>query len=182
FNPAAVPYPADLTLAGQFEARVLASPDALAVVQAGQSLTYAELNRQANQLAHHLLGLGVQPDDRIAICARRNLDTLVGLVAILKSGACYVPIDPSHPAERLAYLLRDSAPRVLLTQAELHERLPAVEVPVLLLDAEARRVAGVDAQPQDNPVVATLGAANLAYVIYTSGSTGEPKGVMVEHR
>ncbi|WP_017906065.1 non-ribosomal peptide synthetase, partial [Pseudomonas asplenii] len=182
FNPGAVPYPADLTIAAQFEARVLASPDALAVVQAGQSLTYAELNRQANQLAHHLLGLGVQPDDRIAICARRGLDTLVGLVAILKSGACYVPIDPSHPAERLAYLLRDSAPRVLLTQAALRERLPAVEVPVLLLDAQARRAAGVDAQPQDNPVVATLSATNLVYVIYTSGSTGEPKGVMVEHR
>ncbi|SEI20494.1 amino acid adenylation domain-containing protein [Pseudomonas asplenii] len=182
FNPGVTAYPADQTIASRFEAQVLANADALAVVHGEQSLTYAELNRQANQLAHHLLGLGVRPDDRVAICARRDLDTLVGLVAILKSGACYVPIDPSHPAERLAYLLRDSDPRVLLTQAELRDRLPAVEVPVLLLDAQARREAAVDAQPQSNPTVATLSAANLAYVIYTSGSTGEPKGVMVEHR
>ncbi len=180
FNHSTAPYPAELTIARQFEAQVLATPDALAVVHEGQALSYAELNRQANQLAHHLRGLGVQPDDRVAISARRSLDMLVGLVAILKSGAGYVPIDPSHPAERLAYLLRDSAPRVLLTQAELLERLPVQDVPVLLLDGESRSAAGVDAQPQSNPDIAT--PSSLAYVIYTSGSTGEPKGVMVEHR
>ncbi|WP_191488514.1 non-ribosomal peptide synthetase [Pseudomonas sp. FEN] len=182
FNRSVAPYPADLSIARQFEARVLSNPDALAVVQAGRSLTYAELNRQANQLAHRLLGLGVRPDDRIAICARRSLDMLVGLVAILKSGACYVPIDPSHPAERLAYLLRDSAPRVLLTQTELQARLPALALPVLLLDADARTGAGVDALPESNLDIAGLTPSSLAYVIYTSGSTGEPKGVMVEHR
>src|SRR5450830_434996 len=180
FNRSSAPYPADLTIARQFEAQVLATPDALAVVHEGQGLSYAELNRQANQLAHHLRGLGVQLDDRVAISARRSLDMLVGLVAILKSGAGYVPIDPSHPAERLAYLLRDSAPRVLLTQADLLERLPVLDVPVLLLDGESRSAAGVDAQPQSNPDIAT--PSSLAYVIYTSGSTGEPKGVMVEHR
>ncbi|MEF9672156.1 AMP-binding protein [Pseudomonas sp. PCH446] len=160
FNRSTAAYPTDLTIARQFEARVLASPDALAVVHEGQSLTYAELNRQANQLAHHLHGLGVQPDDRVAICARRSLDMLVGLVAILKSGAGYVPIDPSHPAERLAYLLGDSAPRVLLTQAELRERLPAPEVPVLLLDAESRILAGIDRQPGHNPDIAGLTASS----------------------
>ncbi|WP_040066411.1 non-ribosomal peptide synthetase, partial [Pseudomonas batumici] len=182
FNRSSAPYPVDLTIARQFEAQVLATPDALAVVHEGQSLSYAELNRQANQLAHHLRGLGVQPDDRVAISARRSLDMLVGLVAILKSGAGYVPIDPSHPAERLAYLLRDSAPRVLLTQADLRERLSTADVPVLLLDAESRSAAGVDTQSDNNLDIAALTPSSLAYVIYTSGSTGEPKGVMVEHR
>ncbi|WP_256740489.1 AMP-binding protein, partial [Pseudomonas sp. K5002] len=110
FNATATDFPQGTTLHGRIEAQTLLTPDAVAAVYQGRQLTYAELNQQANLLAHHLLALGVKPDDRVAIVARRGLDTLAGLLAILKSGACYVPVDPSHPAERLSYLLSDSAP------------------------------------------------------------------------
>ncbi|WP_152974556.1 AMP-binding protein, partial [Pseudomonas asplenii] len=121
--------------------------------------------------------LGVRPDDRVAIVARRGLETLVALLAILKSGAAYVPVDPSHPDERLRYLLDDSAPVAVLAQRELLARLSPSSVPLIELDSQ-RWHAGSDANPQ----VTGLGAQHLAYVIYTSGSTGLPKGVMVEHR
>ncbi|AZC38062.1 non-ribosomal peptide synthetase [Pseudomonas chlororaphis] len=164
-------------LHARIEAQAAVRPQALAAVCLGQSLTYAELNRKANSLAHHLRLLGVQPDDRVAIVARRGLDTLVGLLAILKAGAAYVPIDPAHPAERLNYLLEDSAPLAVLAQAELLARLPTLSVPVIDLGSDDWRE-----QPQSNPQVPGLTPAHLAYVIYTSGSTGLPKGVMVEHR
>ena len=144
-------------------------------MQQGRQLTYSELNQQANLLAHHLLALGVKPDERVAVVARRGLDTLAGLLAVLKAGACYVPVDPSHPAERLHYLLSDSAPVAVLTQQALLERLPALDVPVIHLDRYTWQH-----HSACNPEVA-MTPANLAYVIYTSGSTGQPKGVMVEH-
>jgi len=176
FNATHVDFPTAQTIQQRFEAQVVERPDVLAAVVADAQLTYAELNRQANALAQHLIGLGVKPDDRVAIVARRGLDTLVGLVAILKAGAGYVPIDPAHPAERLNYLLDDSAPVAVLTQSHLRERLPALNVPVLDLD---RRTWPLTAT--QNPQVAGMSTAHLAYVIYTSGSTGLPKGVMVEH-
>ncbi|WP_442964092.1 amino acid adenylation domain-containing protein [Pseudomonas sp. Leaf59] len=173
FNATAMPARDEQTLHGRFVAQAARTPHAIAAQAGERQLTYAELDRHANGLAHHLLGLGVQPDDRVAIVARRGLDTLVGLLAILKAGACYVPVDPSHPAERLAYLLSDCAPVAVLTQHALLERLPAVDVPVIELDGSA----------WDQPVHPAVAVApsNLAYVIYTSGSTGLPKGVMVEH-
>jgi len=174
FNATAQPSAEPHTLHTRIEAQAARAPDAVAVVQQGRQLTYAQLDQQANALAHQLLEHGVQPDDRVAILARRSPDTLVALLAILKSGACYVPVDPAHPAERLHYLLHDSAPVVVLTQHALLARLPALDVPVVLLDRPTSHRAG-------NPRVA-VSAANLAYVIYTSGSTGLPKGVMVEHR
>ena len=177
FNATEADYPRGLTIAQRFESQVAERPQAVAAVFAGQPLTYSQLNRQANALAHHLIGSGVKPDDRVAIVARRGLDTLVGLVAILKAGAGYVPIDPAHPAERISYLLGDSAPVAVLTQSDLHGRLPALTVPVIDLD-----LCAWPAQAQYNPAVSGLSAAHLAYVIYTSGSTGLPKGVMVEHR
>jgi arthrofactin-type cyclic lipopeptide synthetase A len=164
-------------LHARIEARAVATPQAVAAVCLGQTLSYAQLNRRANALAHHLRSLGAGPDERVAIVARRGLDTLVGLLAILKAGAAYVPIDPAHPAERLGYLLADSAPLAVLSQAALLTRLPALDVPLIDLDAFDWQ-----AQPGDNPQVPGLTAAHLAYVIYTSGSTGLPKGVMVEHR
>ncbi|PKA73026.1 arthrofactin-type cyclic lipopeptide synthetase A [Pseudomonas baetica] len=176
WNDTRVIYPQGLTIVQRFEARAAQQPQALAAVEEGQPLTYAELNRQANALAHRLLEHGVQPDDRVALVARRGLDTLVGLLATLKAGAGYVPIDPAHPAERLNYLLNDSAPVIVLTQSALRARLPKLDVPVIdlnLRDWPADNLA--------NPRVAGLTPANLAYVIYTSGSTGLPKGVMVEH-
>ena len=157
----------------EYQAR--ACPDSVAALHQGRSLSYGELNARANALAHRLIAQGVRPDTRVAIVARRGLDTLAALLAILKAGAGYVPIDPAHPRERLQYLLDDSAPVVVLTQADLAERLPQVDVPVLLIDPQA------DDAPLGNPRVA-VAPQNLAYVIYTSGSTGLPKGVMVEHR
>ncbi|UVL75985.1 amino acid adenylation domain-containing protein [Pseudomonas putida] len=176
FNDCTAPYEQQLTLHQRIEQRAALCPEAIAATSGGAQLTYAELNRQANALAHHLLALGVRPDDRVAVLARRGLETLVGLLAVLKAGAGYVPVDPAHPDERVRYLLDDSGPVVVLTQQALRDRLGQLAVPLLLLDQphwpEAER----------NPVVPPLAANHLAYVIYTSGSTGQPKGVMVEHR
>jgi len=161
------------TLHGRIEAQALRTPDAVAAIYQNRQLTYAQLNQQANALAHQLIEHGVRPDDRVAVLARRGLETLAGLLGILKSGACYVPIDPAHPAERLNYLLQDSAPVAVLTQQALLPRLPALAIPVIALDRPVVR-------PGSNPGV-RVEPSNLAYVIYTSGSTGLPKGVMVEH-
>ncbi|SEI21614.1 amino acid adenylation domain-containing protein [Pseudomonas asplenii] len=177
FNASTFDCPRGQTVHGLFEAQVERLPDSLAVLQEADSLSYRQLNQQANQLAHHLRTLGVQPDDRVAISVRRGPQMLVGLLAILKAGAGYVPVDPALPGERLRYLLEDSAPAVLLTQSEWREQLPALAIPVLELD----RVTWQD-QPIDNPAAGSLTPGHLAYVIYTSGSTGLPKGVMVEHR
>ncbi|WP_146042704.1 amino acid adenylation domain-containing protein, partial [Pseudomonas sp. MPBD7-1] len=170
-------YPQGLTLHGLFEARVEACPDAVAVVADEAQLSYAQLNERANQIAHRLLELGIRPDDRVAICADRSLDMVAGLLGILKAGAAYVPLDPDYPHERLAYMLENSAPMVVLTQRALQASLPATQARTLLLD-EAQ---GFSTQPTDNPQVEGLHAHHLAYVIYTSGSTGLPKGVMNEH-
>ncbi|MFJ2485384.1 amino acid adenylation domain-containing protein [Pseudomonas sp. NPDC087639] len=176
WNDTRLECPQGQTIHERFEAQAAERPDAIAAVYQGQSLTFAELNGRANTLAQRLIDLGVRPDQRVAIIAYRGLDTLVGLLAILKSGAGYVPIDPQHPAERLSYLLGDSAPIVVLTQSVLRDRLPVLDVPVLELDLEGGSAIVC------NPEVPGLTTANLAYVIYTSGSTGLPKGVMVEHR
>ncbi|WP_017905579.1 non-ribosomal peptide synthetase, partial [Pseudomonas asplenii] len=146
FNASAVDFPRGQTVHGLFEAEAERRPEALAVVQGDMSLSYGELNRQANQLAHHLRTLGVQPDDRIAIRLHRGPRMLVGLLAILKAGAAYVPVDPALPGERQRYLLEDSAPLALLTQSEWRAQLPGLQVPVLELD----RVTWQD-QPVDNP-------------------------------
>ncbi|MCO7542569.1 non-ribosomal peptide synthetase [Pseudomonas sp. VA159-2] len=168
--------PQGQTVHGLIETQAARAGQAVAAVVDGQSLSYGELNAQANALAHHLIAQGVRPDQRVAVVARRGLDTLVALLAVLKAGAGYVPVDPAHPDERLRYLLADSAPTVVLAQQALCERLPGLSVPLLALDR-----ADWPARA-DNPRVAGLGVNQLAYVIYTSGSTGEPKGVMVEHQ
>ncbi len=173
WNATAQPTATLQTLHGRIEAQAARTPDAVAAVHQGRQLTYAQLDQQANALALQLLEHGVQPDDRVAIVARRGLETLVGLLAILKSGGCYVPVDPAHPAERLHYLLHDSAPVAVLTQQDLLHRLPALDVPLIRLDQPTIHHGG-------SPRVAVT-PSNLAYVIYTSGSTGLPKGVMVEH-
>ncbi|NWB98760.1 amino acid adenylation domain-containing protein [Pseudomonas gingeri] len=178
-NATNVPYPQDSTIHQLFEQQVLAQPKAIAVAFQAQRLSYAELNHQANRLAHHLIGLGIGPDDRVAICVERGVEMMIGLLGVLKAGAAYVPLDPAYPAERLAYMIEDSQPSALLTQRALLESLPALDLPLLLLDDEQRETFP---ERDDNPVVPTLGARHLAYVIYTSGSTGNPKGVMIEHR
>ncbi|HEU4886738.1 MAG TPA: amino acid adenylation domain-containing protein, partial [Thermoanaerobaculia bacterium] len=182
FNETDFDYPKVALIHELFEQQAARRPDAVAVVDEHESLSYGELNTRANQLAHYLIGLGVKPDDRVAICSQRNTDLIVGLLGILKAGGAYVPLDPSHPRERLAWMLEDSAPVALLIQSDNEELLPEVELPVLRLDVDlpvlARRL------PAHNPDARTQGLTSnhLAYVIYTSGSTGTPKGVMVEQR
>ena len=164
-----------------FEAQVELRPDAVALVYGDSQLSYEELNEQANQVAHYLREQGVGPDTLVGLCVERSLEMVVGLLGILKAGGAYVPLDPSYPQERLEYMLADSSPAVVLTQAALEERLALSRMPRLRLDAD-REV--LNAYPTHNlrPDEVGLTADRLAYVIYTSGSTGNPKGVMVEHR
>ena len=117
WNATAADYPTEQCIHELFEAQAARTPDAVAVVYEDRQLTYGELNARANQLAHHLRGLGVRPDDRVAICVERGLEMVVGLLAILKAGGAYVPLDPAYPLERLAYMLADSAPVALLSDA-----------------------------------------------------------------
>jgi amino acid adenylation domain-containing protein len=149
------------------------------VVFEGAHLGYGELNARANRLAHHLRSLGVGPDVRVAICVERGLEMVVALLGVLKAGGAYVPLDPGYPAERLEYMLADSAPAAVLTQRELRDRFKHADVPVLELDAAAPAWAD---RPAADPEHGALTPAHAAYVIYTSGSTGRPKGVVVPHR
>jgi non-ribosomal peptide synthetase component F len=162
-----------------FEQQAAAQPDAVAVVFEDRKLTYAELNARANQLAHELIALGVQPDDRVAICTERSLEMVVGLLGILKAGGAYVPLDPAAPVDRLQSMLGDAQPRALVTQQAPGRALVAAELPVLFLDGDAFAT-----RPTTNPDARSFGLTvrHLAYVIYTSGSTGRPKGVMIEQR
>src|SRR6185503_19309634 len=142
-------------------------------------------NRRANQLGHYLRKLGVGPEVRVGICVERSLEMVVGLLAILKAGGAYVPLDPAYPVERLAYMLQDSAPAVLLTQKHLLDLFPEREqrmAEMVSLDL-SEQVPVWSNQPETNLEERSLGlsSGNSAYVIYTSGSTGQPKGVMVEH-
>jgi amino acid adenylation domain-containing protein len=183
WNGTASAYPTERCVHEIFEAQAERTPDAIAVVHEAQFLCYAELNTRANRLARHLVGLGVRPDDRIAIGVERSLELVVGLLAILKAGAAYVPLDPHYPVERLSYMLTDSAPVVVLTHAPARAAVDAaLGTATTLIDLEADARLWAD-QPGRNIEPRTLGLApdHLAYIIYTSGSTGQPKGVMVEH-
>ncbi|MCU0815283.1 MAG: LLM class flavin-dependent oxidoreductase [Cypionkella sp.] len=167
---------AALCLHHAFEAQVQRTPEAEAVSFEGVTLSYAELNRRANRVAHVLRGMGVGPGALVGLHCRRSLDMLVGALGILKAGGAYVPMDPAYPADRTALYVEDSGSAVIVTQAALEGGLPG-EVERLCLDSDAR----ISAAPEANPDSGVT-PADLAYVIYTSGSTGRPKGVMVEHR
>ncbi|CAJ9176400.1 non-ribosomal peptide synthase [Burkholderia pseudomallei] len=178
--------PSRLCLHELFERQAARAPDAIAVIQDERALTYAELNRCANRLAHYLRARGVRGGDRVALYARRSPELLIGMLATLKAGGAYVPLDPGYPAERLTHMLLDSAPVVVLRDAAASDdvlvRLNA-GTPILDLHADDERWS---AQPSGNLKLCgshepDVGARRLAYVIYTSGSTGAPKGVMVEH-
>ncbi|MGC5700441.1 amino acid adenylation domain-containing protein [Pseudomonas sp. NFXW11] len=176
-NDTACDYPRELTLHGLFEAQVRRTPEAIALQAGEQRLSYAQLNRRANQLAHQLREQGVGPDVRVAICVERSPELLIGLLGILKAGGAYVPLDPQYPTERLRYLLQDSHPRVLLVHQPTRELLRSEDLALLDFDRSTWQH-----QSEDDPQVPGLRVSHLAYVIYTSGSTGTPKGVMVEHR
>ncbi|HVX29309.1 MAG TPA: amino acid adenylation domain-containing protein, partial [Nitrolancea sp.] len=157
------------------------TPHAVAVSFEGKSLSYADLDRRANRLAHRLRSMGLKPDDRVAICLQRSLEMVIGVLGTLKAGGAYVAMDPAYPEERLRHILADSAPIALLTLGDPPDGVvDALEATACVLDlAQA-----FEDQPDTNPGTAGIGprSRNLAYVIYTSGSTGTPKGVMVEHR
>ncbi|MBH5403192.1 amino acid adenylation domain-containing protein, partial [Bradyrhizobium sp. CNPSo 4010] len=183
-NRTASAYPLDVCIHELFEAQVRRAPDAVAVVYQDQRVSYGELNAHANQLAHHLIGLGVRPDQPVAICVARSVAMVVGLLAILKAGGAYLPLDPAYPPARLRQVLDDAAPRVLLADAAGRSALGADALAdVSVVDLETAMPAWADLPASDpDPRALGLTSRHLAYVIYTSGSTGTPKGVMVEHR
>lgn len=161
-----------------FEKQAEARPNAIALVFAEETLTYGELNRRANQLAHHLRHLGVGPESLVGICVERSLEMVWGLLGILKAGGAYVPFDPAYPSERLSYMLEDSGVSLLLTQQRFAEATPLRSAKVLLLDADA---AVLRQECEENPHC-TISPDNAAYAIYTSGSTGQPKAAINTHR
>ncbi|WP_331730044.1 amino acid adenylation domain-containing protein [Streptomyces sp. NBC_00073] len=174
------------TLAELFQAQVARTPDAAALVSGGVELSYAELNARANRLARHLGACGAGPEKLVAVALPRSAELVVALFAVLKSGSGYVPVDPKYPVDRIAYMLADAEPVLLLTDAATAALLPQDDAaPHLLLDDPGVRhaVAGRDsADLSDSDRLSPALPAHPAYVIYTSGSTGRPKGVMVEHR
>jgi amino acid adenylation domain-containing protein len=179
WNGTATDYPREATIEKLFEAQAAGTPDAPAVTFEAERLTYGELNEQADRLAHYLRARGVRPEVRVGICLERSLQLVVGVLGVLKAGGVYVPLDPSHPQERLRFLLADAQVGVLVTERRQLERLPPGEVgTVVCLDSERAAIA---LAPQ-GPLQSGALAEHLAYVMYTSGSTGQPKGVAVPHR
>ncbi|HKG15027.1 MAG TPA: amino acid adenylation domain-containing protein [Pyrinomonadaceae bacterium] len=160
-----------------FERQAALTPEAAAVVSERGQMTYGELNRRANMLAHHLRGLGVGPETPVCICVERSAELLIGILAVAKAGGAYVPLDPSYPAQRLSFMLRDSRAPVLLTREGLRGLFEGCEAAPVLLDLDAEAIAR---RSPENPRGGVL-PDNLAYVIYTSGSTGRPKGVQITH-
>ncbi|MEO5703354.1 MAG: amino acid adenylation domain-containing protein, partial [Gammaproteobacteria bacterium] len=177
WNATVADYPHQACLQELFETQVEQSPDAVALVFEGSTLTYRELNKRANQLAHHLQSLGVRPETLVGVCIERSLEMVVGLLGILKAGGAYVPLDPRYPVARLAFMFEDAALSVLVTEQNLINNLPAHETQIICVDARE----AFSFYPDTNPAVPTK-AESLAYVIYTSGSTGTPKGVQISHR
>ena len=170
-------YPQEQLIHELFEVQAAETPRTVAVVCEEQAVTYAELNRQTNALAHYLRSLGVGPEILVGICLERSVDMAVGLLGILKAGGAYVPLDPEYPEERLAFMVADAGVTVVLTHEALRSRLPADAATVVCLDTDW---ATISQALTTNPHV-SLVPENLAYAIYTSGSTGQPKGVGVPH-
>jgi amino acid adenylation domain-containing protein len=168
-------YPRDSTIPEVFERVVAARPDAIALEFHDTRLTYRELDARANQLAWRLRALGVGPDVPVALCLERSVELIVSLLAILKAGGAYVPLDAAYPARRLGSMLEDARPRLLVSTRALYQRLPATELPCLLLDES-----GFEREPT-TPPGAGVGPLHLAYIDFTSGSTGRPKGVCISH-
>ncbi|WP_052688206.1 non-ribosomal peptide synthetase [Xanthomonas sp. MUS 060] len=178
WNATTADYPRDACVHELFEVQVARDPSAIALVQGEESLTYGELNARANRLAHYLGELGVRPDDRVAICLERGIAAIVAMLGVLKSGAAYVPLDPTSPGNRLLALLDDCRASVVIVDQSLPTTsrdgltLPIISVTDLVLIQRATH----------NPDIAGLQRQHLAYVMYTSGSTGQPKATMITHQ
>ncbi|MDJ1168163.1 amino acid adenylation domain-containing protein [Roseofilum sp. BLCC_M154] len=177
WNDTKVEYPQDKCIHQLFEEQVEQNPDAVAVVFEEERLTYRELNCRANQLAHYLRSLGVEPEVLVGICVERSLSMVVGILGILKAGGAYVPIDPNSPAERSTFMLTDAGISILLTQEKLKSTIPSLPDVAICLDTDWHQIAQQATTNLTTPVTFN----SLAYIIYTSGSTGQPKGVLIQH-
>ncbi|HEY0754794.1 MAG TPA: amino acid adenylation domain-containing protein [Ktedonobacteraceae bacterium] len=174
WNATRQPYPRDLYVPHLISQQARATPDALALTADGKELSYRELDRRANQVAHYLKKSDMEPAALVGICLPRSLDLVVGLLGILKAGCAYLPLDPAYPLERKSFMLKDSHVSVLLTSQALLNTLPLEGETILCLDRD------IQLQPEDEPAI-VLAPDKRAYVIYTSGSTGKPKGVEISH-
>ncbi|PWK15686.1 amino acid adenylation domain-containing protein [Tumebacillus permanentifrigoris] len=178
WNQTATDYPSDVSIQELFEAQVQQTPDAVALVFADEAVTYRELNRRSNQLAHHLRTLGVGPEVLVGLCVERSVEMVVGMLGILKAGGAYVPLDASLPKARLTFMMEDTGLQIIVALQHLLEKLPVQATTVVCLHADQ----GVLAQESVENLVPKSSAQDLAYVLYTSGSTGRPKGVCVPHQ
>jgi amino acid adenylation domain-containing protein len=178
WNMTAADYPHTATIHGLFAEQAARTPDAIAVRYQGAALTYRELDARANQLAHRLRDAGVGRETLVALCLPRSLELIVATLATLKAGGAYLPLEPSHPAARLRFMLEDAQVGCLVSLSALLPALSDPAPPLILLDREQAALTALPTQPPAVPVAPD----NLAYVIYTSGSTGQPKGALIEHR
>jgi amino acid adenylation domain-containing protein len=177
WNGTAVPYPASECVHGQFARQAAQTPHAIALVFENESLTYRDLDERSTRLARHLIGMGAGPEILVGVAMDRSLDLVITLLAILKVGSAYLPLDPAYPQRRLELVMDDAQPVVIVTQQRFASLFPPHQR-VLAVDGESAGIARESTSPLDQPSSST----NPAYVIYTSGSTGKPKGVLVEHR
>jgi myxalamid-type nonribosomal peptide synthetase MxaA len=177
WNQTAQPFAYDKSIHQLFEAQVARTPNAVAIVCGEQQLTYKELSRQSDQLASRLKQGGIKSETRVGICLSRSPETVVAILAVLKAGAAYIPLDPEFPSERLAFILRDGNAQAVITRHETSSNLPDSAVEILFLDDEADKQWN-----EEHTTFEPVTSENLAYIIYTSGSTGQPKGVAVTHQ
>jgi amino acid adenylation domain-containing protein len=184
WNDTAGDYALDHCMHELFEAQVKRTPQATAVIFEGRQLTYEELNQRANKLARYLQASGIGPEILAGISMERSLEMIVALLGVLKAGAAYVPLDPTYPRERLAFMMEDADVKLVLTQSHLVQQLPDYGAPVICLDTDEDALTqSQGGRPEDSHDLQTgVSPQNLAYVIYTSGSTGKPKGVMTSHQ
>ncbi len=177
-NDTDVSFPAHQTVHGLFAGQAGRTPDRVAVACGDVAVSYRELDERANRLAHHLKRSGVGPERLVAICLERSVEAVTAMLAVLKAGGAYLPIEPSFPGERISFIIEDSGADLLVTTSSLKRKIPVEVVSVVLLDVDGE---SIDAMPGHEPE-GRAAPDNLAYCIYTSGSTGRPKGVLVEHR